>query len=183
MRAFARCLSGYGFVAFTVHHPRCSCACRRCTLREARRRWNAAPLSPILPRCVNSIVADLASCGCWLHRKPPAARSTTALCSRCLRWRRFDKSLDEEFERYVQRHKAELPNDTIGVGTQFDFQLFDRDQLYSQADRFVLAGIVNRMDRAYVSPRRLRRNPPDLSPHGDRCAAGRRSRRPRRGCR
>src|SRR3984885_2978884 len=62
------------------------------------------------------------------------------------------KSLDQEFERYVQRHKAELPNDTIGVGPQFDFQLFDRDQLYSQANRFVLAGIVNRMDRAYVAP-------------------------------
>ena len=62
------------------------------------------------------------------------------------------KSLDEEFERYVQRHKAELPNETIGVGPQFDFQLFDRGQLYSQANRFVLAGIVNRMDRAYVAP-------------------------------
>ncbi|MGB6437403.1 MAG: hypothetical protein WBF59_25650, partial [Bradyrhizobium sp.] len=62
------------------------------------------------------------------------------------------KSLDQEFERYVRQHKAELPNDTIGVGTQFDFQLFDRDQLYSQAHRFVLAGIVNRMDRAFVSP-------------------------------
>ncbi|MGA8901813.1 MAG: hypothetical protein WB528_20350, partial [Bradyrhizobium sp.] len=62
------------------------------------------------------------------------------------------KSLDDEFERYVQRHRAELPNETIGVGTQFDFQLFDRDQLYSQADRFVLAGIVNRMDRAFVAP-------------------------------
>ena len=62
------------------------------------------------------------------------------------------QSLDDEFERYVQRHKAELPNDTIGVGTQFDFQLFDRDQLYSRADRFVLAGIVNRMDRAFVAP-------------------------------
>jgi hypothetical protein len=62
------------------------------------------------------------------------------------------KSLDEEFERYVERHKAELPNETIGVGPQFDFQLFDRGQLYSQANRFVLAGIVNRMDRAYVAP-------------------------------
>jgi hypothetical protein len=62
------------------------------------------------------------------------------------------KSLDEEFERYVQRHKAALPNDTIGVGPQFDFQLFDRDQLHSQANRFVLAGIVNRMDRAYADP-------------------------------
>ena len=62
------------------------------------------------------------------------------------------KSLDEEFERYVQRHKAERPNESIGVGSQFDFQLFDREQLYSQATRLVLAGIVNRMDRAYVAP-------------------------------
>ena len=62
------------------------------------------------------------------------------------------KSLDEEFERYVQRHKRALPNQTIGVGPQFDFQLFDRDQLYSQTSRFVLAGIVNRMDRAFVAP-------------------------------
>ena len=62
------------------------------------------------------------------------------------------KSLDDEFERYVQRHKAELPDETIGVGPQFDFQLFDRGQLYSSATRFVLAGIVNRMDRAYVAP-------------------------------
>ena len=62
------------------------------------------------------------------------------------------QSLDEEFERYVRRHKAELPNQSIGVGSQFDFQLFDREQLYSAATRFVLAGIVNRMDRAYVAP-------------------------------
>jgi hypothetical protein len=62
------------------------------------------------------------------------------------------KSLDQEFERYVQRHKALSPNDTIGVGPQFDFQLFDRAPLYSSATRFVLAGIVNRMDRAYVAP-------------------------------
>jgi hypothetical protein len=62
------------------------------------------------------------------------------------------KSLDEEFERYIERHKAELPNVTIGVEPQFDFQLFDRDQLYSQTNRFVLAGIVNRMDRAFVAP-------------------------------
>jgi hypothetical protein len=61
-------------------------------------------------------------------------------------------SLDQEFERYIKRHNAEHPNETIGVGAQFDFQLFDRDQLYSQANRFVLAGIVNRMDRAYVAP-------------------------------
>ncbi len=62
------------------------------------------------------------------------------------------KSLDAEFERYVQRHKSELPDQTIGIGTSFDFQLFDRAELYSPKTRFVLAGIVNRMDRAYVRP-------------------------------
>jgi hypothetical protein len=61
------------------------------------------------------------------------------------------KALDEEFERYIQRHKANLANETIGVGASFDFQLFDRALLYSRDTRFVLAGIVNRMDRAYLS--------------------------------
>ena len=61
-------------------------------------------------------------------------------------------ALDAEFDRYVARHKAGLPNETIGVGTGYDFQLFDRAELYSGEARFVLAGIVNRMDRAYVSP-------------------------------
>jgi hypothetical protein len=60
------------------------------------------------------------------------------------------KALDEEFERYVARHKAELPSETIGVGSAFDFQLFDRALLDSADTRFVLSGIVNRMDRAYV---------------------------------
>ena len=62
------------------------------------------------------------------------------------------QALDEEFDRYVARHKASLPNETIGVGNSFDFQLFDRALLYSDHSRFVLAGIVNRMDRAFVSP-------------------------------
>jgi hypothetical protein len=62
------------------------------------------------------------------------------------------KALDEEFERYIQRHKADHPNETIGLGVSFDVQLFDRALLYSAATRFVLAGIVNRMDRAYVAP-------------------------------
>lgn len=90
------------------------------------------------------------------------------------------KSLDEEFERYVGRHKAELPGETIGVGPQFDFQLFDRDQLYSSATRFVLAGIVNRMDRAYVEPQscgeiRLiyRLTQSDAPPVGDHGASAR----------
>ena len=61
------------------------------------------------------------------------------------------QAIDGEFERYVIRHNASLPKETIGVGEAFDFQLFDRAQLYSTQTRFVLAGIVNRMDRAYVS--------------------------------
>src|ERR1700686_4411150 len=61
------------------------------------------------------------------------------------------QAIDAEFERYIARHKASLPNETTGVGDGFDFQLFDRVQLYSSDTRFVLAGIVNRMDRAYVS--------------------------------
>jgi hypothetical protein len=60
------------------------------------------------------------------------------------------KALDAEFDRYISRHKASLPSETIGVGTAFDFQLFDRALLVSPNTRFVLAGIVNRMDRAYV---------------------------------
>jgi hypothetical protein len=61
------------------------------------------------------------------------------------------QALDDEFDRYIRRHKADLPNETIGVGNSFGFQLFDRAWLYSAASRFVLAGIVNRMDRAYLS--------------------------------
>ena len=61
------------------------------------------------------------------------------------------QALDGEFERYVAKHKASLPNETIGVGDGFAFQLFDRALLDSPDTRFVLAGIINRMDRAYVS--------------------------------
>lgn len=62
------------------------------------------------------------------------------------------RALDAEFDRYVARHRADLPHETIGVGSSFDWQMFDRELLYSARTRFVLAGIVNRMDRAYVSP-------------------------------
>ncbi len=61
-------------------------------------------------------------------------------------------ALDREFDRYIAGHERELPNETIGIGDSFAFQLFDRAQLHSAGTRFVLAGIVNRMDRAYVSP-------------------------------
>jgi hypothetical protein len=61
------------------------------------------------------------------------------------------KSLGEEFDRYILEHKASLPNETIGVGDAYAFQLFDRTLLYSADARFVLAGIVNRMDRAWLA--------------------------------
>jgi hypothetical protein len=61
------------------------------------------------------------------------------------------KAIDDEFDRYILRHKSNLPNETIGVGSSYDFQLFDRALLYSRDSRFALAGIVNRMDRAYLS--------------------------------
>jgi hypothetical protein len=61
------------------------------------------------------------------------------------------KVLDDEFDSYTRRHRVSLPNETIGVGNHFDFQLFDRALLYSADTRFVLAGIVNRMDRGYLA--------------------------------
>ena len=63
----------------------------------------------------------------------------------------IQRAIDGEFDRYIARHGASLPKETIGVGEGFDFQLFDRALLYSQDTRFVLAGIVNRMDRTYVA--------------------------------
>src|SRR3954464_7880494 len=61
------------------------------------------------------------------------------------------QAIDAEFDRYIARHQANLPKETIGVGEGFDFQLFDRALLYSAETRFVLAGVVNRMDRTYVA--------------------------------
>lgn len=60
-------------------------------------------------------------------------------------------AIDAEFDRYIARQKETSPSETIGVGDGFDVQLFDRANLKSANTRFVLAGIVNRMDRAYVS--------------------------------
>ena len=61
-------------------------------------------------------------------------------------------ALDAEFDRYLARHTADFPDESIGVGSPYDVQLFDRSLLYSDDSRFVLSGIINRMDRAYVSP-------------------------------
>jgi hypothetical protein len=60
------------------------------------------------------------------------------------------QAIDGEVDRYVARHQKNLLKETVGVGDGFDFQLFDRAQLDAGDMRFVLAGIVNRMDRAFV---------------------------------
>ncbi|MGH6704031.1 MAG: hypothetical protein ACRECG_11610, partial [Bradyrhizobium sp.] len=62
------------------------------------------------------------------------------------------EALDAEFDRYLVRHTADFPDESIGVGSPYDVQLFDRALLYSDQTRFVLSGIINRMDRAYVVP-------------------------------
>ena len=78
-------------------------------------------------------------------------RSPTANCSRCRRWCRSARRSTPSSIATSQGTRPSLPNETIGVGDAFDFQLFDRALLYSPDTRFVLAGIVNRMDRAYVA--------------------------------
>jgi hypothetical protein len=60
------------------------------------------------------------------------------------------KALDDEYASYIAKHKTDQPNETVGVGPSFDLQLFDPALLYSADTRFVLSGIVNRMDRAFL---------------------------------
>ncbi|QDM24387.1 hypothetical protein FNL55_08455 [Tardiphaga sp. vice352] len=62
------------------------------------------------------------------------------------------RALEAEFTRYVERHKATRPGESLGVGASYDVQLFDEAQLYAADTRFVLTGVVNRMDRAFVAP-------------------------------
>jgi hypothetical protein len=87
----------------------------------------------------------------WRERNADVPLTTDMLFSSLPQLAQIRPAIDVEFEHYVARHKASAPNETIGVGEGFDVQLFDRSVLNSRDTRFVLAGIVNRMDRAYVS--------------------------------
>jgi hypothetical protein len=62
-------------------------------------------------------------------------------------------ALNDAFARYLADHQKHQPRASIGVGPGHDVQLFDKAMLTSPDARFVLAGIVNRMDRAYVAPK------------------------------
>jgi hypothetical protein len=61
-------------------------------------------------------------------------------------------ALDDAFVRYLADHRQRTPTESIGVGAGHDVLLFDQTMITSPDTRFVLAGIVNRMDRAYVAP-------------------------------
>ncbi|TWA91036.1 hypothetical protein [Bradyrhizobium stylosanthis] len=87
----------------------------------------------------------------WPERNANFPLTTDLLFSSLPQLKQIPPAIDAEFERYVAQQKAAWPTETIGVGEGFDVQLFDRANLKSPDTRFVLAGIVNRMDRAYVS--------------------------------
>ncbi|MDE2379351.1 hypothetical protein [Bradyrhizobium sp.] len=87
----------------------------------------------------------------WPARNADFPLTTDVLFATLPQLARIRPAIDAEFDRYVARHLASSPGDTIGVGDGFAVQLFDRAALNSSRTRFVLAGIVNRMDRAYVA--------------------------------
>jgi hypothetical protein len=87
----------------------------------------------------------------WPERNANFPLTTDLLFSWLAQLRDIPPAIDAEFDRYIAQQKAAYPSETIGVGEGFDVQLFDRANLKSRDTRFVLTGIVNRMDRAYVS--------------------------------
>lgn len=87
----------------------------------------------------------------WPERNANFPLTTDLMFSWLSQLKQIPPAIDAEFERYVAEQKAAYPSETLGVGEGFDVQLFDRANLKSRDTRFVLAGIVNRMDRAYVS--------------------------------
>ena len=66
------------------------------------------------------------------------------------------RALDADFGRYVERHKGELPNESIGVSTGLRLPAVrPRATLFRRIRVSCSPGIVNRMDRAYVAPERI----------------------------
>lgn len=56
------------------------------------------------------------------------------------------QTVDGDIKDYIQK------NPDAGIGMRFPQRVFDLTYLQSSRARFVLVGIVNRMDRAYVTP-------------------------------
>ncbi|MCK1745959.1 hypothetical protein IVA80_35655 [Bradyrhizobium sp. 139] len=87
----------------------------------------------------------------WPGRNADFPLTTDLMFSWLPQLKQIPAAIDAEFDRYIARQKAAYPTETIGVGEGFDVQLFDRANLKTRDTRFVLAGIINRMDRAYVA--------------------------------
>lgn len=87
----------------------------------------------------------------WPERNANFPLTTDLLFSWLPQLKEIPPAIDAEFDRYIAQQKAIWPTETVGTGEGFDVQLFDRANLKSRDTRFVLTGIVNRMDRAYVS--------------------------------
>ncbi|AWL99447.1 hypothetical protein [Bradyrhizobium amphicarpaeae] len=85
------------------------------------------------------------------ERKADGPLTTDRLFASLPQLKDIPPAIDAEFDRYIAGQKAAFPSESVGVGEGFDVQLFDRANLKSRDTRFVLAGIVNRMDRAYAS--------------------------------
>lgn len=62
------------------------------------------------------------------------------------------QAIDRDIDAYASRHRADIASQSRDADDRNHLQLFDRDLLHSARTRFALAGIVNRMDRAFVSP-------------------------------
>ena len=77
-------------------------------------------------------------------------------------------AIDQAFDHYVARRRADEPGLSLGTGAGHDVRLFDRDLLFSAQTRFALAGIVNRMDRGLSRAGELRRDSADLSAAANR---------------
>jgi len=58
-------------------------------------------------------------------------------------------AIDRAIAQYAARRRADDPGLSLGVGAGHDVRLLDRDGLFSAQTRFALAGVVNRMDRAF----------------------------------
>ena len=75
-----------------------------------------------------------------------------ASCSRCHRWRRSARRSTPNSIAIRPGTGPIFPTKASALEVRIDVQLFDRSLLYSDDSRFVLSGIINRMDRSYVSP-------------------------------
>ncbi len=75
-----------------------------------------------------------------------------ASCSRCRRWRPCARRSTPSSTAIWFGTRPIFPTKASASEVHTTFELFDRSILYSDDSRFVLSGIINRMDRAYVSP-------------------------------